>query len=70
MVTSPAARWAGLGRLLLQAGEEPADLVAGQGNHLASGRVAVAWLDGQEGAGEQGQDGPAVPGGPELSWLA
>jgi hypothetical protein len=59
-----------LGReqLLAKSGEQPADLVAGQRDHLVIVRVAVVRLgrgqDGQEGVREQGQDGPAVPGGP------
>jgi hypothetical protein len=55
-------------RLLVQAGEEPANLVPGQGDHPAVVRVAAVrpgcGQNGQERAGEQGQDGPAVPGGP------
>jgi hypothetical protein len=58
----------GCGRLLAQAGEEPADLVAGQGDQLVIVWVLVAGLGGgqhgQERVGEQGQDGPPVPGGP------
>ena len=53
-------------------GEESADFVAGQWNQLLPAVVA-AWPvngraggchDGQEGVGEQGEGGPAVPGGP------
>ena len=59
---------AGWGQLLEQSGEEPADLVAGQRDQLVLVRAAVVWLGcghgGQECVGEQGQDGPAVPGGP------
>src|SRR5262245_21601867 len=65
----PVQLTGGYGRLLLaQSGEEPADLVAGQRDQLAIACPAAAGLgrgeDGQESAGEQGQDGPAVPGGP------
>ena len=57
---------AGCGRLLVQSGEEPADLVAGQRDQLGgrAGRRLGRGQDGQERVGEQGQDGPAVPGGP------
>ena len=55
-------------RLLAQPGEEPADLVAGQRDQLVIVRVLVVSLGGgqhgQERVGEQGQDGPPVPGGP------
>ena len=58
----------GCGQLLVQACEEPADLVAGQRDQLvltgAAGVRLGGGQDGQEGVGEQGQDGPAVPGGP------
>src|SRR5262245_57035327 len=65
----PVQLTGGCGRLLLaQSGEEPADLVASQRDQLAIACPAAAGLgggeDGQERAGEQGQDGPAVPGGP------
>jgi hypothetical protein len=58
-------RWCG--QLPGQAGEQAADLVAGQRDQLLVVRVAgggLAGQDGQEGVGEQGQDGPPVPGGP------
>ena len=58
----------GWGWLLAQRSEEPADLVAGQRDQLVLASAAGVRLgggqDGQEGVGEQGQDGPAVPGGP------
>jgi len=64
----PVQLLSGCGRLVGQAGEEPADFVAGQGNELAGAGAGVVWRgcgqDGQEGVGEQGQDGPPVPGGP------
>ena len=53
--------------MLAQSGEELADLVAGQRDQRIV-RVAGVRLgggeDGQECVGEQGKDGPAVPGGP------
>lgn len=56
------------GGLLAQSGEEAADLVAGQRDQLVLARVAAARLGrgqhGHERTGEQGQDDPAVPGGP------
>ena len=58
-------RWCG--QLPGQAGEQAADLVAGQRDQLLVVRVAgggLAGQDGQEGVDEQGQDGPPVPGGP------
>ena len=58
---------AGCGQLPGQAGEQAADLVAGQRDQPLIVRVAAGGLagqDGQEGMGEQGQDGPPVPGGP------
>jgi len=66
IVTSAAG--GGCGRLLGQSGEQPADLVAGQRDQLVVPQLAATGLgggqDGQERVGEQGQDGPAVPGGP------
>jgi hypothetical protein len=60
----PAQLLGGCGRLLVQAGEEPADLVAGQRDQPTVVRVAAMRLccgqDRQERAGEQGEDGPAV----------
>src|SRR5437667_5071421 len=58
----------GYGLLLVQSGEQPADLMTGQRDQLAVVSAVGAGLgrgqDGQERAGEQGQDGPAMPGRP------
>ena len=53
--------------LLVKSGEQPPDFVAGQRDQEITGWPAGAGLagqDGQERVGEQGQDGPPVPGGP------
>ena len=66
--SGPVQLRCGRGQLLAQPGEQPADLVTGQRDQLIVAGVVVGWLaggqDGQERAGEQGQDGPTVPGGP------
>ena len=55
----------GRGQVLAQSGEQPADLVTGQRDELVLiGGGLGGGQDGQERVGEQGQDGPAVPGGP------
>src|SRR5580700_3597760 len=55
----------GRGQVLAQSGEQPADLVTGQRDELIlMGCGLGGGQDGQERVGEQGQDGPAVPGGP------
>jgi hypothetical protein len=68
----------GCGQLLGQAGEQPADLVAGQRDQLAVALLAAAGLgrgqngqDGQERVGDQGQEvqpscAVAVPG--DVDW--
>jgi hypothetical protein len=66
--SGPVQLDSGRGRLLAQPGEEPADLVASQRDQLVIAWARVVSLGGgqygQECVGEQGQDGPAVPGGP------
>ena len=56
----------GRGYVLAQSGEQLADLVTGQRDELVlmGGGGLGGGQDGQERVGEQGQDGPAVPGGP------
>lgn len=66
--SGPVQLHCGSGQLLAQSGEQPADLVAGQRDQLVVVRAGAIKLgrgqDGQERVGEQGQGGPAVPGGP------
>ena len=66
--SGPVQLHGGCGQLPGQSGEQAADLVAGQRDEQVIARVAAAGLgrgqDGQERMGEQGQDCPAVPGGP------
>ncbi len=60
----PVQLRSGCGQLAGQAGEQAADLVAGQRDQLPVTGVdgsGLAGQDGQEGMGEQGQDGPPVP---------
>ena len=62
----PVQLLCGRGQVLAQSGEQPADLVTGQREELVlmSGSGLGRGQDGQERVGEQGQDGPAVPGSP------